>query len=95
MRAAISRTTLQGQLLNPEEAITARAALDLYRAAPDDAGGAHRQVRQGARADLCLLADPLPSCAADLVAERVSATWIGGTLVYHAAICEEATSPAI
>ena len=90
MRAAVSRTTHRGQLLNPEEAVTARRALDLYRAAPDNAGGAPRQVRQGARADLCLLAGPLPDCAADLTAERVSATWIGGTLVHHTAICEEA-----
>jgi len=95
MRAAVSRTTLQGQLLNPEEAITARAALDLYRAAPDNAGGAPRQVEESARADLCLLAGPLPNSAEDLAAERVSATWIGGTLVHHAAICEEESSSAI
>jgi predicted amidohydrolase YtcJ len=95
MCAAVSRTTLGGQSLNPEEAITARAALDLYRAAPDNAGGAPRQVRQGALADLCLLAGPLPNYAEDFAAERVSATWINGKLVHHAAICEEDSSSAI
>jgi predicted amidohydrolase YtcJ len=89
MRAAASRTTLDGRTLNPEEAITARAALDLYRAGPHRAGSPARQVKQGAKADLCLLNGPMPEFAEDLAAERVSATWISGRLVHHAAICEE------
>lgn len=89
MRAAVFRTTAQGKLLNPDEAIGADAALGLFRSAPDQPGGPARQIRAGEFADLCLIDGALPASAKELSARKVRATWIGGTLVHHSAICEK------
>ncbi|MEU0538498.1 amidohydrolase family protein [Nocardia sp. NPDC005978] len=59
MRAAVDRSTCTGHVLGVTERVDARTALAGYLCAPDDPGGPARTVTPGARADLCLLEEPL------------------------------------
>ena len=74
MRTARDRLTRAGQPLGPDEAIAAAAALSLY---------AHGEIAVGAPADLILCAGTLADVLADLSAERVRATIIGGGVAFN------------
>ncbi|MDP3905989.1 amidohydrolase family protein [Novosphingobium sp.] len=73
MRTARDRLTRDGQLLGQGEAIAAAAALALY---------AQGEIAVGASADLILCAGTMTDVLADLCAERVRATIIGGTVAF-------------
>ncbi len=81
MRAAVTRRTATGRLLNGAETISPQQALQLYLGPPDRPGGPPRQVARGAAADLCLLDGPMPTTLEHLAADRVVATIIEGARV--------------
>lgn len=80
--AAVDRTSLGGQVLGPDEAVDAAAALGLYLGDPADPGGPPRRVAVGAAADLALLDAPLREVLAEPAAGHVRATFIGGARVF-------------
>lgn len=80
MRAAVGRHSHNGSVLGAGEAVTPRAALDLFLSDLHAPGGAPRRVRAGAPADLCLLQAPLAEVTLD--AGQVRATIIGGRVVH-------------
>ena len=86
MRAAVERRSHNGCVLGAAEALTPRAALDLFLSALHTPGAAPRQVRVGAPADLCLLHVPLADVTLD--AGEVHATIIGGRVVHSAQSAE-------
>ena len=80
MHAAVDRSTMLGQVLGADEAVTPEEALRWC------SGGAGtpwlpRLIAQGAPADLVLLDDP-PHRAVTLGRPSVAATWIDGRLVH-------------
>ena len=82
MRAAVRRQTADGRVLGGAEALTPERALGLFLTAPDDPGGAVRQVAVGAAADLCLLDCPWPVARQSLTSDHVAATVIAGAVVF-------------
>ena len=87
--SAISRTTLQGTELGPEERLTPGEALQMYTT-----GGAfviHREatlgtLEPGKHADLIILdCDPRERTPADLMGIEARATMVGGQWVHDAA----------
>lgn len=84
MHAAVRRRTSGGTTLGKREAVDARRALSLFLGEPDDPGGPGRVVRRGARADLCLLTEPLDAALASPADVRVRATLVDGRLVHGA-----------
>jgi predicted amidohydrolase YtcJ len=81
MRAAVTRRTAAGAVLGPDEAVDPPRALALYLGDPQRPGGPSRRVRAGARADLCLLAGPVPHRVDQLSAGEVVGTLIAGRLI--------------
>jgi predicted amidohydrolase YtcJ len=79
--AAIDRTTPDGVVLGAGEALTPRAALDLFLTPLDDPGGPPRRVAVGAPADLVLLAAPLDIALREPASDLVTATILGGEVV--------------
>jgi predicted amidohydrolase YtcJ len=69
--AARDRRTTSGQVVNVDERVAARSALDGYLSPLDDPGGLPRQVRAGVPADLCLLDVPLDGALAQPSADHV------------------------
>jgi len=84
MRSAVHRVTRGGQALGKDERLSPPQALDLYLKDAGSPGGAPRKVCIGAQSDLCLLAAPLRDVLADLSADAVAATIVGGHIVYQA-----------
>jgi predicted amidohydrolase YtcJ len=82
MRAAVTRRSDDGRVLGAHEAVTPRAALDLFLSQPHAPGGVPRRVRPGTPADLCLLREPLADALRTLDAGQVKATIIGGRVVH-------------
>ena len=82
MRAAVDRATETGHLLSPEEGVTPERALALFSAPLEAPGGPPREIRPGAPADLCLLADPWVRVRDELSAERVRFTTCGGRVAF-------------
>jgi predicted amidohydrolase YtcJ len=82
MAVAVSRTTRARRPLGLHERVDPRRALDLYLGEFGDPGGPSRQVTVGAAADLCLLRAPLAAALANLSADQVAATLVGGEIVY-------------
>jgi len=82
MRAAVDRRSAGGRVLGPQEAVTARAALDLFLSDLHVPGGPPRRVRVGSPADLCLLREPLANALKTLDAGQVRATIIDGRVVH-------------
>jgi predicted amidohydrolase YtcJ len=82
MRAAVDRRSDGGRVVGAGEAVTPRAALDLFLSDLHAPGGAARRVRTGAAADLCLLREPLAKALETLDASQVKATVIGGRVVH-------------
>lgn len=83
MRAALYRTTPSGAVLNPSEAVSAREALTMFLGW-SDRPGRPRTVEIGEPGDLCVLSEPPATVLAELDAGLVTATVIGGELVYFA-----------
>lgn len=83
MRAAVRRTTPSGAVLNAAECVSARTALTLFFGQLDRPGRA-RDVAVGHPGDLCVLSEPPAAALAELDADMVTATIIGGEIVYTA-----------
>jgi predicted amidohydrolase YtcJ len=81
MAAATSRRTAAGETLGLEEALTPEAALDLFLAHSNDFSK-RRQLSVESEADLCLLRAPWRTARANLSADLVCATIIGGNIVH-------------
>lgn len=81
MAAAADRRTGSGQALGPAERVDPATALTMYLTDPSDPGGPPRRVAVCAPADLCLLKVPLRQALAELSAELVRTTLIGGRIV--------------
>ncbi|MGA8329102.1 MAG: amidohydrolase family protein [Mycobacterium sp.] len=84
MRAAVHRTTPSGRILNSDECVAARTALTMFTGRPDQPARA-RTVAPGEPADLCVLSAPPETALAELDAEMVAATIIGGEIAYTSA----------
>ena len=82
--AAARRKTKSGRPLGVNERIDARDALGLYLGGFDDPGGAEREIRVGAPADLCLLASPLEYALAAPRDAHILATIARGEAIYRA-----------
>lgn len=83
MRAAVSRTTGSGVVLNPAECVSARMALTMFLGWPDRPDRT-RTVEIGEPGNLCVLSESPAVALAELDAGLVVATVIGGELVYFA-----------
>ena len=78
MESAVNRPRgFENEALSPEE------ALSLYLKPPYNAGGASREIKEGATADLCLLDMPWSDARMNLNNIKPRATWIGGELVFN------------
>lgn len=82
MRAAMSRRTLGGAVIGPDEALSAKEALDLWLADPVDLGRV-RTIAPGAPADLCLLARPWRQVRERLCSTDVRITIAGGGIIHQ------------
>jgi predicted amidohydrolase YtcJ len=82
MRAAIHRTTVSGSVLGPGERVPARRAVMMFLGWPGQPARA-RAVVPGQPGDLCLLTVPPEAALAQLDAELVAATVIGGQILYE------------
>jgi len=83
MRAAVSRTTPSGQVLNARERVSARTALTMFLGW-SDRPDRPRTVEIGEPGDLCVLSEPPAAVLGELDAGLVAATLIRGELVYFA-----------
>jgi len=83
MRAAVHRVTPSGAVLGVDERISARTALTMFLGRPDQPNRP-RTVEPGEPADLCLLSVPPETALAELDADMVTATIVGGRLAYLA-----------
>lgn len=79
MRAARDRLSAAGIEVSPSERVSARTALDLFLGEPLSPAEP-RTVVAGSRADLCLLSAPPAVVLAELTADLVDATMIGGRI---------------
>ena len=80
---AVQRRTRSGAVVGTQEAISPRAALDLYLGSLEQPA-APRRLTIGSVADLCLLDCPLDEALANPDAAHVRATFINGRIVYCA-----------
>lgn len=83
MRAAVYRTTAGGAVLNARERVTPRTALTMFMGRPDRPARP-RTIEVGQPGDLCVLTEPPAIALAELDAGMVTATVVGGELVYFA-----------
>ncbi|OBK26418.1 amidohydrolase [Mycobacterium asiaticum] len=83
MRAAVSRSTRSGAVLNAAESVSARAALTMFLGWPDRPDRP-RTVEIGEPGDLCVLSEPPAVVLAELDSSLVAATLVRGQLVYFA-----------
>lgn len=81
MRAAVSRRTMGGAVIGPDEALTPEAALGLFLADPHDLGR-QRRIAPGAPADLCLLDRPWNQARQRLLAEDVAMAIASGRIIH-------------
>lgn len=82
MRAAVSRRTPTGNVLGEIERIPASTALQLFLGAPARPA-TPRRLEPGTAADLCILSTPPETTLAELDADAVAATVIGGEIEYQ------------
>ncbi|RLQ21087.1 hydrolase [Seongchinamella sediminis] len=82
MRAAVERSTAQGQRIGSAESLSPEQALALYTGSPDYPGTAASRIEPGALADFCLLDRPWASARERLDAADVRATIRAGELIY-------------
>ena len=79
MWAAVKRETQHGgQVISPQEKISAVQARDLFLSPLDDPGGKPRRVSEGMAADLCLLHEPWGEVARSMPENPVRTVWIRG-----------------
>ena len=79
MWAAVKRETQHGgQVISPQEKISAVHARDLFLSPPDDPGGKPRRVSEGMAGDLCLLHEPWREVACSMPENPVRTVWIRG-----------------
>jgi predicted amidohydrolase YtcJ len=83
MRAAVSRTTPSGAVLNVDECISARTALRMFFGSAGQPTRA-RAIEPGEPADLCVLRVPPEVALAELDADMVAATIVDGQFTYRA-----------
>ena len=83
MRTAVQRQTRNGKIIGADERVTPEEALRLHLGALANPGGPERRIEVGARADLCLLSSSMRDVLRHLDAEQVTATAIGGRVVYR------------
>ncbi|GBE63715.1 amidohydrolase [Mycobacterium sp. MFM001] len=83
MRAAVYRVTPSGAVLGADECIPERRALMMFLGWPEHPTRV-RTVEPGQPGDLCLLTAPPEAALAELDADLVAATIIGGEIVYTA-----------
>jgi predicted amidohydrolase YtcJ len=83
MRAAVRRTTLSGAILNAGESVTPATALKMFLGRPERPAEP-RFIQSGQPGELCVLAVAPAVALAELDAEMVAATVIGGQLAYAA-----------
>ena len=82
MRAAVTRSTGDGDVLGADEALSPERALALFTTPPEDPGGAPRRVGVGEAADLCVL-DRAWSNARELLSRELVAATVKGGEVAH------------
>jgi predicted amidohydrolase YtcJ len=80
VRAAVQRRTASGRRLGSDEEVPVAAAVSLFLGSATSPSGL-RTVAPGQPADLCLLAEPMPSSG---LPPPVAATIIAGRVVYRA-----------
>jgi predicted amidohydrolase YtcJ len=80
LRAAVDRTTAQGAVLGPQEALDPEQALALFTSPLEAPGAPPRRLVPGAPADLCLLDRPWAAARRQLESKLVVATWCAGRL---------------
>ncbi|BBZ11114.1 amidohydrolase family protein [Mycobacterium branderi] len=83
MRAAVHRITPSGAVLGPDECVPERRALMMFLGWAEHPSRV-RTVEPGQPGDLCVLSAPPEAVLAELDAEQVAATIIGGEIVYAA-----------
>lgn len=83
IRAAVHRITPSGAVLGADECIPERRALMMFLGWPEHPTRV-RTVEPGQPGDLCLLTAPPEAALAELDADLVAATIIGGEIVYAA-----------
>jgi predicted amidohydrolase YtcJ len=83
IRAAATRRTAAGQLLGPDERVSAFQGLELFLGSADRPA-LPRRVAVGAVADLCVLAEPLDTLLADDKDPVVLATIVDDTVIHRA-----------
>ncbi len=83
MAAAVSRQTIRGSVIGSEEALTPEMALALFTSCPENPGLEQRTIAPGQAASLCLLETPWKQARENLAETEVTATWVGGRLVYR------------
>ena len=77
--AAVRRETQHGgQVISPQEKISATQARDLFLSPPDDPGGQPRRVSESMAGDICLLHEPWTEVARSMPENPVRTVWIGG-----------------
>jgi predicted amidohydrolase YtcJ len=82
MRAAVRRTTAAGEVLGPDECVSAREALTMFfgtSGAPTDP----RAITKGQPGDLILLAAPPRDVLEELDSQMVAATVVAGEVVFE------------
>ena len=82
MRAAVSRTTPGGVVLNAGECVSARDALTMFFGAPDRPVRV-RSVAPGQPGELCVLSAPPEQVLAELDSDMVAATVVAGEVVFQ------------
>ena len=80
MRAAVHRSTPDGAVLGVAERISPRTAIQSFIGRPDRPADA-RRIAPGQPGDLCILSVPPRQVLAELDADLVAATVIGGVLI--------------
>lgn len=84
MASAVARRTRDGASIGPAESLTPEQALGLFMAPLNDPGAAPREVRVGARADLCLLDRSWAEAREALQDVVPQMTWIRGAVAWDA-----------
>jgi predicted amidohydrolase YtcJ len=81
MRAAVRRSTASGAVLGSNERISARTALTMFLGSAEHPTRP-RRVAPGEPADLSVLTVPPETALAELDADSVAATIVGGEIIY-------------
>ncbi len=84
MHAAVSRTTVTGQVIGAAESLTPEQALALFLDHADAPGRQRRGIAIGGSADLCLLTQSWAQLRRDLAAAQVRLTLGRGAVIWQA-----------